>query len=241
MPYYYTAYNARPAMNSTRRPRQQPADVTASAEVVWAAAAYADRLNGGEYRKEPEYALTETNIYTRDIVRHANKHHMWQAIQDQSIITEEDRHVGRQARDYIRKNLVVKSLRGNLSDFDRALSHAVEMDDFMTGADRYEIALITSQIRAWREGTRMEAVMDHVDRRPVAAVGEKIQTRCQVVKSVFSTNYNVYFVTAKTETNQLVFFSYREGLTVGRAIEIKGHVKAHRPDATQLNRVRIVE
>lgn len=238
---YRPRYNMSAPIDQPRRPRQQPEDVTASAEVIWAAAAYADRLNGGEYRKEPEYALTETNTYTRDIVRHANKHYMWQAIKDQTIITTEDRHVGQQARDWVRKSLVIKGLRGNMSDFDRALSHAVEMDEFMTGADRYEIALVTSQIRAWREGTRLEAVMDDVIRTPVAAVDEKVQLTVQVVKSVFSTNFNVYFITAKTDGHQMVFFSYRKALGIGEWITIKGNVKAHRADATQLNRVRIVE
>lgn len=237
---YRPRYNMSAPVNRSRRPRQQPGDITAPADVIWAAAAYADRMNGGEYRKEPEYALTETNTYTRNIVRHANRHWMWQAIESRTLITEQDRDVGQQARDWVRKRLVMQGLRGNMTEFDQALSRAVEMDEFLTGADRYEIALITSQIRAWREGTRMEAVMDDVDRRPVAAVGEKVQVRCQVIKSVFSTNYNVYFVTAKTDANQMVFFSYREDLAVGRAIEIKGHVKAHRPDATQLNRVRLV-
>lgn len=241
MPYYYTAYNARPAMNRSRRPRQQPEDVTASAEVIWAAAAYADRMNGGEYRKEPEYLVREDGTLTDQVVREPNRLYMWQAINGRELITDADRDVGQQARDWLRKSLVMKGLRGNMSEFDTALSRAVEMDEFLTGSDRYEIALVASQIRAWREGTRMESVMDDVVRTPVAAVGERVQASCQVVKSVFSTNYNVYFITAKTDANQLVFFSYRKGLAVGERISIKGHVKAHRPDATQLNRVRIVE
>jgi hypothetical protein len=110
----------------------------------------------------------------------------------------------------------------------------------MTGADRYEIALVTSQIRAWREGTRMESVLEDVDRAPVADVGDKVSLNVQVVKAVFSTNFNVYFITAKTDQNQMVFFSYREGHDVGQWLTIRGTVKAHRPDATQLNRVKVL-
>ena len=238
---YYQSYSLKSQIRRSRQPRQQPGDVTASAEVIWAAAAYADRLNGGEYRKEPEYALTETNTYTRDIVRHANKHYMWQAIESRTLITTEDRHVGQQAREWVRKNLVVKSLKGTMSDFDQAVARAVEMDEFMTGSDRYEIALITSQIRAWREGTRMETIIADVDHDPLAPVGSKVSVMAQVVKTVFSTNFNVYFVTAKTDDNHLVFFSYRDRLNEGRKIYLRGTVKAHRPDATQLNRVRLQE
>ena len=224
----------------TRRPRQQPADLVMSAERVWAAAAYADRLNGGEYRKEPEYLVREDNTLTTEVVRHPNKTYMWQAITDSSLPTAEDTHVGRQAREWISKILVMRALRGPLSEFDQALSRAVEMDEFMTGSDRYEIALVTSQIRAWREGTRMAAVLEDVVRTPVADVGAKVQLNVEVIRAVYSHNFNVYFITAKTDGHQMVFFSYRERLPVGERRTIKGHVKAHRPDATQLNRVRMV-
>lgn len=229
----------RPMTARSRRPRQQPADVVISAEQVWGAAAYADRVNGGEYRKEPEYRVLADGRISDEVVRQANKIHMWNAITDTSRITPADMETGRLALDYVRKSLVMKGLRGNLSDFDQALSHVVEMEQFLTGADRYEIALVTSQIRAWREGTRMEAVLEDVDRTPVAAVGERVQLDVTVVKAVYSTNYNVYFITAKTDHNKMVFFSYRDKLPVGERREIKGSVKAHRADATQLNRVRI--
>jgi len=239
--YYRTYYKPVSTTTRTRKPRQGQSDLVVGADRVWGAAVYADRMNGGEYRKEREYLVREDGTLTDQVVREPNRLYMWQAIQSRELITDADRDVGQQARDWLRKSLVIKGLRGNMSEFDQALSRVVEMDEFMTGSDRYEIALITSQIRAWREGTRMESVMDDVVRTPVAAVGERVQASCQVVKSVFSTNYNVYFITAKTDANQLVFFSYRKGLAVGNRISIKGHVKAHRPDATQLNRVRIVE
>jgi len=238
--YHAHFQNSRSIVNRTRKPRQQPADQVVGAGCVWAAAAYADRLNGGEYRKEPEYLVREDNTLTTEVVRQPNKIYMWQAIQDASLPTTEDVHVGRQARDWLRKVLVMRALKGPLSEFDSALSRSVEMDDFMTGSDRYEIALVTSQIRAWREGTRMEAVLEDVVRTPVADVGAKVQANVQVVRAVYSTNYNVYFITAKTDGHQMVFFSYRERLPVGERRTIRGTVKAHRPDATQLNRVRIV-
>jgi len=228
----------RPMIARTRQPRPQPADVAVSAEVVWAAAAYADRVNDGEYRKEPEYRVIEDRI-TDEVVRQPNKIHMWQAIRDTNLITDSDTETGRRALDYVRKSLVIKGLKGNMSEFDQALSHVVEMEQFLTAADRYEIALVTSQIRAWREGTRMDAVLADVDRTPVAAVGERVQLDVTVVKAVYSTNYNVYFITAKTDSNQMVLFSYRERRPVGERLRIRGAVKAHRADATQLNRVRI--
>jgi len=238
--HYRPGYNITSQVTRSSKPRQKSDDLVITADVVWAAAAYADRTNGGQYRKEPEYRVTETNEITRDIVREANKIYMWQAIRSQDLITDEDLCTGQLARDWVRKNLLIKSLKGNMSDFDNALIHSVGMDEFMTGADRYEIALVTSQIRAWREGTRMESVLEDVDRAPVADVGDKVSLNVQVVKAVFSTNFNVYFITAKTDQNQMVFFSYREGHDIGQWLTIRGTVKAHRPDATQLNRVKVL-
>jgi hypothetical protein len=208
-----------------------------TADLVWAAAAYADRENGGEYLKEERWMTNATPAY---IEKPANKTLMWNAIRDISLVHGEDIEVGRAAREWVRKNLVFKALKGRLSDFEQSMSSVVDMAEFMTGADRYEIALVTSQIRAFREGVRIEAVMSDVINTPVAAVGEKVQLNVQVVKAVFSQNYGVYFITAKTDGHQMVFFSYRERKDVGEWITIRGSVKAHRTDATQLNRVRIV-
>jgi len=237
--YYRPGYNISTSqVNRNRNPKQRPEDVAIAAETVWGAAAYADRINGGEYRKEPEYRVIEDRI-TSEVVRQPNKIHMWEAIRDNSLITNEDRRIGREARDYVRKNLVIKGLKNTLSDFDTALSVSAEMDEFNSGSDRYEIALVTSQIRAYHQAQKMEAITEDVDSTPVADVGAKVSLRAQVVKAVFSTNYNIYFITAKTESRQMVFFSYRERLAQDSWIDLKGTVKTHRPDATQLNRVRI--
>ena len=231
----YTTYY-RTMTPRTRKPRQRPADLVMGADRIWAAAAYADRENGGEYLKEDRWMMNATPPF---LEKQANKTLMWRAIMDISFITGDDIEVGRAAREWVRKNLVFKGLRNTMSDFDQAMSRVVEMDEFMTGADRYEIALVTSQIRAYHEGTRMEKLMEDVISTPVAAVGERVQLNVEVIKSVYSQNFNVYFITAKTDGHQMVFFSYREKRAVGEWLTIRGHVKAHRPDVTQLNRVRI--
>ena len=228
----------RTTYQSNRKPQTQSDRISLSAETVWGAAAYADRINGGEYRKEPEYRMIE-NRYTQEVVRQPNKIYMGEAIRDNSLITDEDRRIGREARDYVRKNLVIKGLKNTMSAFDEALSVSAEMEEFNSGSDRYEIALVTSQIRAYRQAQKMEAITEDVDSTPVAEVGAKVSLRAQVVKTVFSTNYNVYFITAKTESRQMVFFSYRERLAQDSWIDFKGTVKTHRADATQLNRVRL--
>jgi len=56
---------------------------------------------------------------------------------------------------------------------------------------------------------------------------------------MYSQNFGVYFITAVTADRHAVFFSYRERLANGHQCRIRGTVKAHRENSTQLNRVRI--
>jgi hypothetical protein len=57
---------------------------------------------------------------------------------------------------------------------------------------------------------------------------------------VFSQQWNVFFVTGITSSDQVVFFSYREAIPAGTTIVAQGTVKAHRDNSTQLNRVKVV-
>ena len=86
----------------------------------------------------------------------------------------------------------------------------------------------------------IEEAMTGIRREPMAPVGEKVTTEATVIKAVYSQNFNVYFITAITPDRYAVFFSYRERLAIGRKCQIRGTVKAHRENSTQLNRVKVL-
>jgi hypothetical protein len=67
-----------------------------------------------------------------------------------------------------------------------------------------------------------------------------VDVEITVVKSVYSQNFGVFFITAITTDRRAVFFSYRDRLANGHQCRIRGTVKAHRENSTQLNRVRMV-
>jgi len=223
-----------------RKPRSTEPARAWPAETVWAAAAYAHRINDGEYRKENEYRIDENGCYTHEVVRVRNRDLLHRALQDETLIVNADRDLGLRARDYISKAILVKTLKGTLSEFEQSLQRAVGMTDFDEWNSRMELAVIASQIRSYEQAVQLEQAMDGISSEPVAAVGEKVDTDITVVKSVYSQNYGVYFITGVTADRRAVFFSYRERLTNGHQCRIRGTVKAHRADATQLNRVRIV-
>jgi hypothetical protein len=231
---YHRFYQARTPRQKRQTPTPAKFASVVSAEVLWAAAVVADRINNGDYIKHDELSEDGAQVIrrsNRDIIRdilNANG----------PEITSLDFEIGRNAREWHSKNLVIKSLRGDLSEFEHALNNAVNLEEFYNSINKFEVAVVASQIRSYHIGIKEEAVREDVDRTPLAAVGTKVQIIADVVKTVFSRNYGVHFITAKTTDRKMIFFSFREKLQ--GTITAVGTVKAHRADATQLNRVRLV-
>ena len=217
--------------------RQQPREVREyTAETVWAAAAYADRVNGGEYLREPENILNPDGTWQPG--RAANKRVLAEALANPDLVTDTDRDVGCEAWRWHQGRCMMDGLRGELRDFKKTLFEAVSQTAFLS-TNTMHMAVIASQIRAWRQGVAEEQARDDVALGYLAEVGTKVKATVTVIRSVYSQNYNVYFVTAKTESRHIVFFSYRDRLESGHQCGIAGTVKAHRDDSTQLNRVKV--
>jgi hypothetical protein len=155
--------------------------------------------------------------------------------------TEADWEQGRAARAWHRGQLLMTALKRPLSGFEDTLIRATDQDEFGLEINQLEIAIVASQIRSYRTGAAHEQRMWGTDTTPMAAVGTKVECQVEVVKSVYSQNYNTNYVRAVTvDTRKVVMFTYREGWDVGSILTIRGTVKAHREDCTQLNRVRVL-
>jgi len=237
---YRSKYSISAQVNNSRKPRAPERPVAWTADTVWAAAATAYRVNGGEYLKDHEYARDDQGLWTETVLRRRNRDVMKQALDDASMITEQDRDLGARARDWLGKKLLMSTLKGTpMSEFETACQRMVTLEDFDEWNTRYELALVPSQIKSYEEAVQLEAAMEGIRNEPVAPVGDKVDLEITVVKSVYSQNYGVYFITAVTPSKQAVFFSFRERLSNGHQCRIRGTVKAHRENSTQLNRVRV--
>lgn len=229
----------RPQYRSSRRsaPVKQPQMATVlGAEVMWALAAYADRVNGGRYVKDTQRDDRGNVVFerNRDIIRTQSQ----LGLPD---VTDEDFEVGRQARQWHRGRLIVKMLRNEpLREFEQSLSRALECEEFSNRDNAMEAAVVASQIRSYHAGQKYESMLSGVDNSPLAGVGSKVTVQAQVIRSVFSQNYNRFFITARTQCNRVVFFGFGAGFEPGQQIRIQGRVKAHRPDSTQLNYVKMI-
>lgn len=217
-----------------RRTQLQAPAVVWPAGTVWAAAAYAHRING-DYIKYPVAAEDgEPKTDSRTL--------MDRALRNNTLITEQDVAMGQQAHDYHTRTLLFRALQKPLTEFETVLSRACALTE-VSERDRYSLAVICSQISGYLKSVEQDRVRGLVDvsAPPVGTVGSKVQAQITVVRSSFSVNYGVYFVNAVTDLGQPVFFSYRQNLDTGSQHRISGTVKALRSDATQLNRVKIIK
>lgn len=137
---------------------------------------------------------------------------------------------------------LLKKLTNSISEYDSAIL-AVASRATITDADRYDVALLASVPQTVaRAETRERQDLSLLDRQTsyLAPVGSRVTGSITVVRSTFSNNYGVFFTTAKTEDNHVVFFAYKTQLKAGETYSIRGTVKAHRDEyQTQLSRVKV--
>jgi hypothetical protein len=234
-------YQARSNPFAYRKPmaKKIPVNVTlVTAEQVWAAAALADRVNAGAYHKEPQRDKDNYDV----VVFEANRAIMNRALGQPTEITAEDIELGRLARAWHKNRLLMVAIKRPLTGFEDNLSKAAGMDEFALEIHKLEIATIASQIRSFRNGFALEEKMWGTTTAALAEIGTKVLTTAEVVGSFYSVTYNTTYIRAVTiDTRNVIMFSYREMIAVGTVITVKGTVKAHREDCTQLNRVSVLK
>lgn len=202
-----------------------------NADDVWAASCAAQRINGSyvKYVDVVETPKLETN---RQIID--------KFLADTSLITEEDREQAHKVRSYY-KGMTFKILQGKkLGEFD---NNAMVIANSEVIDTTYSVAVIASLPSCYERSVKR----DNDDRRIentrggfIGRIGEKVKVNVEVVRSIYSQQWNVYFVSGITPDDQAVFFSYKQPINTGRLINIQGTVKAHRDNSTQLNRVKLV-
>lgn len=207
------------------------------ADVAWAAAAYAQRVNGA-------YLKPERNGYktvSEDDDRVANKFIMKEAMFDTpTVLTEEDFALGAAARDHHSKKLMMTTFQRELSDFERTLTRAVGMDVF-TESDRYELAIIASQIQSYNNSVQEDQAVAGIGEKRgyVAGVGERVTFECLILSRRYNYNYNTYSVRGITlDGYRVQFFLRDDTIAKGQTVEFRGTVKKHLDNITIFNRVK---
>lgn len=215
--------------------RYQKPQLNFNADDVWAAACQAQRVNGAYVKLS---VLSESDP---DMDRKSNRQIIELLLADTTQITDEDREQGKTVRKYY-QGYTFKILKGiKLSEFDNT-AMLISNRDVITGS--YDIAVIASLPSGYERGVKRGNVDQRVKFATggyIGRVGDKVTVTIEVLKTVYSQKWNTSYFTGITSEDQVVFFAYNhiDRLEVGDTYTIKGTVKTHRDNSTQLNRVKL--
>jgi len=205
------------------------------AELVFGAACAAQRING-EYIKGVQWPDSPAPDAKQN-----NRKLMTNFLADPSNVTEDDMEQGRQVRQYFQA-LTFKILAGKkLSEFDSNAMSLSNRDELSTN---YELAVVCSFPSSYLRGKARDTVDNRVKFAAggfVGRVGDKVNLTIEVLRSFYSQQWGVYYVTAITPDDQALFFSMKQPPANNAVVKINGTVKAHRDNQTQLNRVKITQ
>lgn len=221
---------AKPAMNSFKY----------SVDDVWGAAVAAQRVNG-EYIKEDKININEDGSH--ETLKKRNRDIMMDFLAVPGTITDEDRVTGQECRRFLQNDLTFRALKGQLSAFDASVSKVVAVEEeFDTVQHRLELAVVACLPQSHQRALVRQSIQDRVRNASgyVGNVSDKVALDAEVVSANWSNTYNIFWVTAITQDNQALFFSYKSQLNSGIQIKLVGTVKAHRDNKTQLNRVKVL-
>ena len=221
--------------------RYQRPVLNLNADIVWAAACAAQRINGDYVKIVTSYATNEEILPNslQTPAKQTNRMIMDRLIADQSEITDADRQQGQAVRSYY-KGLTFKILQGKrLSDFENT---AMVIGNRDVIENTYDIAVIASLPSCYERAVKRDndsRKLENARGGLIGSVGDKVKVNVEVVRSSFSQQYNVYFVSGVTTDDQAVYFSYKQPIDSGKLIIAEGTVKRHGDNTTQLNRVKV--
>lgn len=201
-----------------------------SADNVWGAAVVAYRCNKGYVKAlAPGVEAHKTN---RQIIE--------ELLSEEMVLFKEDIEEGRKIRQYF-KALTFKVIEGKqLTPF---LQSAMEIASKDQITDNLGVATIASLPATY---TKMSQ-RDNVDTRIkwarggfIGEVGDNTTQTIEIVKQLWSNNYNTYYFTGINDKDQVLFFAYKNNMEIGTSVTIEGKVKSHRDNSTQLSHVKVI-
>ena len=200
---------------------------------VVSAACAAQRVNG-QYIKVP-YQLGD------EVKRQTNRELVYQFLEDQSFITDADRIMAEDIKSHYQGKTFKILGGGFVTDYDRTTLKMLEEE---TCPEGYNVAVLASVPSSYLKSVSR----DKADSRTrfatggyIGKVGDKVTLDVEILKCVFSQKWGIHYATAITKSDEVIFFGFKQELTVGTLMTIKGTVKSQRDgNITQLNRVKVI-
>lgn len=202
---------------------------------VFAAACAAQRVNGS-YLKTDVINYNDGDPTVQSL---ANKTLVHKFLKGDFDIRDEDREQAEKVMTYCR-GLTFKLLSDKrLSDFEVSMLQIVEKE---TTDSNYDIAVVAS-LPASYERSVIRAGQD-VRLRDAAGcieapVDSKVELDVEVVRCNYSNEWGIFYVTCIADAG-VVFFAQKNEIALNSKIRVKGKVKAHKEDRTQLSHVKVI-
>jgi hypothetical protein len=204
--------------------------------LMLSAACAAQRVNKA-YLK---FADGSPNSESPYVTRPSNRELVYQFLDNLDTITDADRELAEKVKTYW-NGKTFKLLTGEyISNFDRSVLELLQKEKLYDG---YDLAVVASLPNSYLSGV----ARDERERRVkfaaggyLGSIGDTVEATIEVTKSVYSKKWGVYFLTGITTGDQAVFFSYKQDVSPGTILSIKGNVKRQDNNTTQLNRVKVL-
>lgn len=208
---------------------------------VWSAACHAQRINGA-YIKQDEWELPSESATAVQLKRKSNRNIMMEALENSFMVTDEDRTAGAECLKFMQNDITFRALQNKLTDFDRSVMKITAVADrFFPQSHRLELATVACLPNSHQRALKRIAEQDRLNQTVgyIGAIGDKVTVAVDIVRCNFSQQWNTYYATGISSSNQAVFFASRVPLEVGKQVTVRGTVKAHKDGSTQLNRVSV--
>lgn len=196
-----------------------------SAEIGWAAACAAQRVNG-RYIKMGELVTQETEQGNQPVP--PNKERMIDFINHQALLTEQDFEDGRTARAWFQGQLF--SLLGDqLNDFMKKATETAVKNVINIRKDAGMLACLP---QTWERAAKKERVVDtltEIKSQHVGSITEKLIRQVHVIEANPGVSFTGWIVTA-TDGDNIFRFCSSVAFKENDVVRIQGKVKRHDHD-----------
>lgn len=207
-----------------------------TADLVWALAIRADRINGGYFKADTGHFDDDDRWVLEKV---ANKSMVKQWLREGvTDVTQDEVEAGQECRAYF-KTYLMRELSGKINDFERQALRISQQDEF-TGRDMLQFAIISCLPAAQRRDSSNQDIQREIygSTQLQGQPGDAVRGSIEVVRCNYSANYDKYRITARLG-DAMVDFWFKQECQVGDQFSIKGKIKTVRGDkTTQLNFVK---
>jgi hypothetical protein len=215
-----------------RKPRQVKPTFSHDADRVWGASVVAFRTNKGYVKASDSLGLGAEKT---------NRQLIEELLKDNVPLLDADIEEGRKIRKYF-QGQTFKVLEGKtLTPFLQSAMQLAEQNAITTNLGVATIASLPATYEKMNSRDTIDRKVKWAQGGFIGSIGEKTKQHVEVIKQIWSQNWNTWYYTVLNKEDQVLFFAHKNVLTIGDYVTIEGKVKSHRDNSTQLSHVKVIK